>query len=172
MGADNALFIKCAIPCDATSVAKMLAETLKQRAFDIYFLGMKAVDDDSGVVGPMLAEFLGIPCVTMVTKMEIKDGKVTARRETEMGFEIVETSLPAVFTAQKGLNEPRYASLKGIMLAKKKSIEEITTTQVDNVIEVIEMKYPPARQEGRILGKGVEVVPELVRLLRDEAKIL
>jgi electron transfer flavoprotein beta subunit len=150
----------------------MLAETLKQRAFDIYFLGMKAVDDDSGVVGPMLAEFLGIPCVTMVTKMEIKDGKVTARRETEMGFEIVETSLPAVFTAQKGLNEPRYASLKGIMLAKKKSIEEITTAQVDNVIEVIEMKYPPARQEGRILGKGVEVVPELVRLLRDEAKIL
>jgi electron transfer flavoprotein beta subunit len=89
-----------------------------------------------------------------------------------MGFEIVETSLPAVFTAQKGLNEPRYASLKGIMLAKKKSIEEITTAQVDNVIEVIEMKYPPARQEGRILGKGVEVVPELVRLLRDEAKIL
>lgn len=172
MGVDAAVRIKSDAVNDPSVVAKMLAEALKGREFDIIFLGMKAVDDDSGVVGPMLAEHLNLPCVTMITKLEIGEGKAIARRETEAGIEVVETKLPAVFTAQKGLNEPRYPKPKGIMKAKKMPIEELEPSEVAPGIEILEMKLPPPRPEGRIVGEGVDAVPELVRLLKDEAKIL
>jgi electron transfer flavoprotein beta subunit len=108
----------------------------------------------------------------MITKLELSEGKAVARRESEYGMEIIETPLPAVFTAHKGLNEPRYPSLKGIMAAKKKPITELTVNETQSGIEVLEMEYPPERAEGRIVGEGVEAVPELVRLLREEAKVL
>ena len=172
LGADEAVRIDYAGDCDSSVVARMLADALKDDEYDIFFLGMKAVDDDSGAVGPMLAEYLGLPCATMVTKLEIGDGKATARRENEYGIEVVETTLPAVFTAQKGLNEPRYPKLKGISRAKKHPIKEVKPAEVSAGIEVLEMKLPPPRPAGRIVGEGVEAVPELVRLLRDEAKLL
>jgi electron transfer flavoprotein beta subunit len=172
MGADNAVHIKCPKVEDPAVVAKTLSAVLKDRGYDIILLGMKAIDDDSCAVGAMLAEFLGLPCVTMINKLELSPGKAKAQRETEMGLEIVESSLPAVFTAQKGLNEPRYASLKGIMMAKKKTVEEIIPASLSAKVEVIEMKLPPVRPEGRIVGKGVDAVPELVRMLKEEAKVL
>ena len=172
MGADKAIHIKCADCSDPSGVAKTLANVLKDKGFDLFFLGMKAVDDDSGAVGPMLAEYLDLPCVTMITKLEVGDGKITARRESEIGMETIEASLPAVLTAQKGLNEPRYASLKGIMTAKKKTVDEAAPEGYEDKIEVIEMKLPPSRPAGRIVGEGEDTVPELVRLLREEAKVL
>jgi len=172
MGADKAIHIKCSEGEDASGTAKALAETLKGRGFDIIFLGMKAVDDDSGIVGPMLAEYLGLPCVTMITKLELAGGKATARRETEMGMEVVECSLPAVFTAQKGLNEPRYASLKGIMAAKKKPVEELPLAGYSAGLAILEMKLPPSRPQGRIVGEGEEAAVELARLLKEERKVL
>lgn len=172
LGADIALRINNDGPYDPSMVAWMLAEAIKDSGFDIIFLGMKAVDDDSGAVGPMLAEYLGLPCVTMVIKLEIGDGKATARRENEYGTEVVESTLPAVFTAQKGLNEPRYPKLKGMSRARKHPIDVIEPKTVSPGIEVLEMKLPPARKAGKIVGEGVEAVPELVRLLRDEAKLL
>jgi electron transfer flavoprotein beta subunit len=172
MGADNAIHIKSSTVYNPEVVAEILANNIRDKGFDIVLLGMKAIDDDSAVVGPVLAEFLALPCVTMINKLELSDSRAQARRETEMGIEIVETSLPAVFTAQKGLNEPRYASLKGIMMAKKKPVEEITPAYLASKVDVMDMKLPPARAEGRIVGKGVEAVPELVRLLKEEAKVI
>ena len=172
MGADKAVLIKTATPADSLQAAGLLANALKDGGWDIILMGMKAVDSDSGAVGPMTAELLGLPCVTMITKLEISGGKAVARREAEIGMEVIETSLPAVFTAQKGLNEPRYASLKGIMRAKKQPIDEITSGDAAVGTVVIEMRYPPERPAGKIVGEGVEAVPELVKLLKEEAKVL
>lgn len=114
MGADKAVHIRTDAFVDSSAAAKLLADSLKGKGFDIILMGMKAVDDDAGAAGPMLAEYMGLPCVTMVTKLDVGDSKASAKRETENGVETVETPLPAVFTAQKGLNEPRYPSLKEI----------------------------------------------------------
>lgn len=172
MGADKAIHVKCDDQIDPSAAAKILAGVLQDKGFDIIFTGMKAVDDDAGVVGPMLAEFLGLPCITMVTKLEVEGGKAFGYRESEAGAEKVEASLPAVFTAQKGLNEPRYASLKGIMMAKKKPVETVEPGDYSNGLNVVEMKLPPSRAAGIIVGEGAEAVPELVRLLKEEAKVL
>ena len=172
MGADKAIHINEGGWHDSLAAAKILANALKDRDFDLYFLGMKAVDGDAGAVGPMLAEILGLPCVSMITRLDISDGKATARRESEYGVEVIETSLPAVFTAQKGLNEPRYASLKGIMMAKKKPVETLEAMDTASTVEVVEMSYPPERAAGKIVGEGPEAVPELVKLLKEEAKVL
>lgn len=172
MGADRAIHIKGDGFYDSLTTARILAEALKDGGFDIIFLGMKSVDGDAGAVGPMLAELMGLPCVTMVTKLEVSEGRAVARRESEAGVEIIEIPLPAVFTAQKGLNEPRYASLKGIMMAKKKPVETLDAPPAENTVELVEMKYPPERPEGKIVGEGVDAVPELVRLLKEEAKVL
>ena len=172
MGADKAIHVKCDDEIDTSAAAKILAGIIEGKGFDIIFTGMKAVDDEAGVVGPMLAEYLGLPCVTMVTGLEIAGGKAFARRESEAGAEKVETSLPAVFTAQKGLNEPRYASLKGIMMAKKKPVETVEPGDYSNGLKVAKMSLPPSRAAGKIVGEGAEAVPELVRLLKEEAKVL
>jgi electron transfer flavoprotein beta subunit len=115
---------------------------------------------------------LGLPSVTVVVKLDVADGKAIAEREVEGGREVVETRLPAVFTAQKGLNEPRYPSLKGIMAAKSKPIEERPASPVETKVEVLHMQKPPARPSGRIVGTDVSAVPELVRLLHEEAKVI
>lgn len=172
MGADKAVHIRTDAFVDSSAAAKLLADSLKGKGFDIILMGMKAVDDDAGAAGPMLAEYMGLPCVTMVTKLDVGDSKASAKRETENGVETVETPLPAVFTAQKGLNEPRYPSLKGIMMAKKKPIDEIPAGNFINGVEILEMKLPPSRPEGRIVGEGVEAVPALVKLLKEEAKAI
>ena len=93
-------------------------------------------------------------------------------RDIEGGREVVEVQLPAVITTDKGLNEPRYASLKGIMAAKKKPIEERPAQLGEPSLEVISLALPPPRSPGRVVGQGVEGVQELIRVLRQEAKIL
>ena len=122
--------------------------------------------------GPMVAELLGLPCVTAIAKLELEGAKGVAEREIEGGVEVVEFALPAVLTAEKGLNTPRYPALKGIMAAKKKPIEVKPAALGELRVSVTALGLPPDRKAGRIVGEGPDAVTELVRLLRTEAKVL
>ncbi len=157
---------------DARSTAKTLVAQLETMGADIVFMGRVATDRDNAAVGPMVATYLGWPCVTDVIGLQIADGKGSARVETEHGVETVEFALPAVITCQKGLNEPRYAGLKGIMAAKKKPLDEVAPNSVDNQVQVVEVALPAARAEGRIIGEGADAVPALIEALKNEAQVL
>ena len=173
MGADRAVQLKTdAIPYDGLAVAKALAAELKAGGFDLVLFGKHAFDTSSGVVGPATAELLGIPCVVAATKLDIANGKGTARRELEGAAEIVEFPLPAAVTIDEGIARPRYPSLKGIMAAKKKPLETKPAQLGDVRVTVTKMDLPPERPAGRIIGEGTAAVPELVRLLQTEAKVL
>ena len=134
MGVDKAVLLKDDSPRDSFAVARALADYLKEISADVIFFGKQSVDSDDAAVGTMVAEMLGLPSVSAAVKLEIANGIVTAEREIEGGKEKVQTTLPAVFTAQKGLNEPRYPSLKGIMAAKSKPIEEKIPTLVQSKV--------------------------------------
>ncbi|GBD91468.1 electron transfer flavoprotein subunit beta [bacterium BMS3Abin04] len=172
MGADSAVLLKNDSYRDSMSVAKALAEEIKNQGAEIVFFGKQSVDYDNSITGQITAEMLGYNCITVVVELSIEGDKVIAEREIEGGKEVVETKLPVVITAQKGLNEPRYASLKGIMAAKRKTIEEKDAVQSESFVEVVEMKKPVPKQAGKILGSDASAVPELVRLLREEAKVI
>ncbi|OGU48826.1 MAG: electron transfer flavoprotein subunit beta [Ignavibacteria bacterium GWB2_36_8] len=172
MGADDGILLKDDNPRDSMGIAKALSKEIKSHKFDVVFCGKQSVDYDAGAVPQMLAEFLDYSCATVVVALKMDGNKIIAEREVEGGREVVELELPAVIGAQKGLNEPRYASLKGIMSAKKKTIEEKPAAQAENLSEIIKMYSPPAKQSGRILGTDASAVPELVRLLREEAKVI
>jgi len=172
MGADKAVLLKDDSPRDSSSVAQALADYLKEISPDIIFFGKQSVDSDSAVVGTMVAEMLGLPSVSVAVKLEISNGSAVVEREIEGGKEKVQTSLPAVFTAQKGLNEPRYPSLKGIMAAKSKPIEEIIPAAAQPKVEIIALRKPPSKNAGKIVGTDLSAVPELVRLLHEEAKVI
>lgn len=172
MGVDKAVLLKDDSIRDSFAVARALADYLKELSPDVIFFGKQSVDYDDSAVGLMVAEMLGLPSIAVVVKLEVTDGKAIAEREIEGGQEVVETRLPAVFTAQKGLNEPRYPSLKGIMGAKSKPIEERAASPAQIKVEVLGMQKPPARPVGRIVGTDVSAVPELVRLLHEEAKVI
>jgi len=172
MGADKAVLLKDESPRDSFAVACALTQYLKEASPDAVFFGKQSVDSDDAAVGPMVAEMLGLPSVTVVVKLDINGTTVTAQREIEGGRETVETKLPAVFTAQKGLNEPRYPSLRGIMAAKNKPIEERVPAAVSPKVEILSMRKPPTKNPGKIVGTDVSAVPELVRLLHEEAKVI
>jgi len=172
MGADSGILLKAETQRDSLGIAKALAEEIKTQGAQIVFMGKQSVDYDNSIVGQLTAELLDFNCVPVCVKLEINDDKLTAEREVEGGREIVETSLPAVITCQKGLNEPRYASLKGIMAAKKKTIEEKGATAYTPTSEVIKMHLPAGKNPGRIVGSDASAVPELVRLLKEEAKVI
>jgi electron transfer flavoprotein beta subunit len=172
MGADGAVLLRADAPAEGLGVARALAAELKGRDFDLALFGMKAVDDDLQAVGAMVAELLGLPCATVVTEFSVAEGKVTAKREVEGGTEVVELKTPCVLTITKGAYEPRYASLKGIMAAKKKPLEEKPAEVGDAGVRVVQLSYPADRQPGKIVGQGADAVPELLRLLREEAKVL
>jgi electron transfer flavoprotein beta subunit len=173
MGADRGVLLQTdAIPADGLTAAKALAAELKDGGWNLILCGKIAIDDGNHQVGPMVAELLGLPCVTTVAHLDIADGKGTAEREIEGGVEVVEFPLPALLTCDKGLNEPRYPALKGIMAAKKKPLEVKPVTLGAGGVEVIAMTPPPERKDGRIVGEGAAAVPELIRLLREEAKVL
>jgi electron transfer flavoprotein beta subunit len=172
MGADKAVLLKDETVRDSFGVARALADYLKELSPDVVFFGKQSVDYDDSAVGTMVAEMLGMPSVSVIVKLEISGNKAIAEREIEGGREVVETPLPAVFTAQKGLNEPRYPSLKGIMGAKSKPIEERPASAVASKTELVKMQKPPAKPAGKIVGTDVSAVAELVRLLHEEAKVI
>jgi electron transfer flavoprotein beta subunit len=173
MGATKAIHIKTDnIPLDPMSTGEALAQVLREDSYDLILLGKQAIDDDHQQMGPILSEKLGIPAANVVTKLEVAGETILAERQIEGGFEKINCSLPAIVTAQRGLNEPRYASLKGIMAAKKIQIEEKSLTVPGDNIEILEINYPPEKPPGKIVGEGADAVPELIRLLKEEAKVI
>jgi electron transfer flavoprotein beta subunit len=183
MGADEGLLISdpALKGIDGLGTAQILATTVKQIPYDLIIAGMRAVDDDNFQVGTAVAELLEIPNVSMVIKQEIADGKIKCQRTIEGGFEVIEASLPALITTQRGLNEPRYASLPGIMKAKKKPLETKTLADIgldaaagQSLVNIAAMQPPPERKGGRIIEgeTAQEKAAELARLLHEEAKVL
>ncbi len=172
MGVDKAVLLKDGTPRDSFSVARALADYLKEISPDVIFFGKQSVDSDDAAVGTMVAEILGLPSVSVAVKLEIANGTAIAEREIEGGKEKVQAALPAVFTAQKGLNEPRYPSLKGIMAAKSKPIEEKVPAAAQPKVEIIALRKPPSKNAGKIIGTDANAVPELVRLLHEEARVI
>ena len=172
MGIDKAILLKDAAVRDSFSVARALADELKNMSPDLILFGKQSIDYSGEQIPGLVAEFLGLPSVSVVVKLDVKDGKAACEREIEGGHEIVETTLPAVISAQKGLNEPRYPSLKGIMQAKSKPIEERSPGATPIYLETRLMQKPPAKQPGKIIGTDTTAAKELVRLLHEEAKVV
>ncbi|WP_257308287.1 electron transfer flavoprotein subunit beta/FixA family protein [Geothrix fuzhouensis] len=172
LGADTAVLLKGDGQGDAFAVAQMIATYAKDKGFDLILCGNKGLGGDNAAMGPMLAELLGVAQANVVVKLELGEGTFKAEREVEGGSEIVEGALPAVITAQKGLNEPRYASLKGIMAAKKKTIEELDAAAVTSGAHVSALTLPPERPAGRLLpGDAAGQAQALLQALKDEAKV-
>ena len=188
MGADEAIHIDdpAAEGGDALATARALAGAIKGVPFDLIFCGQRAVDDDNAQVGAALAELLQVPLLSVITKVEISEDKtkVKVNRPVEGATWVLETSLPALITTQKGLNEPRYASLPGIMKAKKKPLTAkkladlgLAPDQVGEAGSKIKTRVftsPPDRIPGKLVeGESVqEKGTVLVKLLREEAKII
>lgn len=172
MGCDKAVLLKDGAVRDSFAVASGLADYAKEYGAEIIFFGKQSIDYDDAQVGGLVAELLGVPSISVVVKLEIKDGNVIAEREIEGGHEIVHSKLPAVITTQKGLNEPRYPSLKGIMDAKRKPIEEKPIASVASRVETALMRQPAAKAAGKIVGTDASAAAELVRLLHEEAKVI
>ena len=173
MGADKAVLIKDEGGSRGPlGIARALADAIKDRPCDGIFFGRQSIDADNSAVGVMVARMLDLPCTTLVTKFEVADGKATVHREGERGTEVIEVALPAVFTAQRGLAEPRYPAIKGIMMAKKKPIEELEAPAAAGTLSLDSLTPPAERVGGRIVGEGPAAAAELARLLRQEAKVL
>ena len=183
MGADKAVLIHTEEDLeygDQVTTSKILAAFLKDKKVDLILSGNVAIDEGSGQVGPRVAELLGIPYVTTITKLEIKGTNVTVVRDVEGDSEVIEVSLPLLVTSQQGLNEPRYPSLPGIMKAKKKPLDHFELDDLDLDVEdvqaktkVIEIFLPPKKAAGRVLeGELALQVKELVRHLHTEAKVI
>jgi len=186
MGADRALHIcdERIAGSDHLGLAKILAKVIGEMKFDVVLCGKLAVDDNSAQVGARLAELLNIPQVTAIAQLEIEqDGKVKAHREVEGAKEVIETRLPALFTAEKDLNKPRYPSLPGIMKARTKEVKLLTLDDIGidpkevglsgAKTHIVEMTLPPSKKGGRILeGEMEKVVLELATLLHKDVKII
>ncbi len=173
MGCARAVQLKVdKVPFDPFAIASALAAELKDGAYDLVMFGKMSIDSASGAVGLMVADLLGLPMVHGCSKLEIEGGKGTARREIEGGGELVSFPLPAAVSIDEGIARPRYPSLKGIMAAKKKPLD-VKPAQLGEVrLTVEKVELPAARAAGRIIGEGAAAVPELVRLLQTEAKVL
>ena len=172
MGVDEGVLLKDDSPRDSFGIAAALADEIKSLGCEIVFFGKQSVDFDNSITGQVTAELLNYNCVPVVVDFKLEGSKIAAEREIEGGREVVETELPAVITSQKGLNEPRYASLKGIMASKKKTITEKAAAPSPNYSDILDMNLPATKQAGRILGADSCAVAELVKLLREEAKVI
>jgi electron transfer flavoprotein beta subunit len=184
MGADKGILVNdpATAAYDGLGIAKILAAVLKSVSFDLIIAGQRAIDDDNFLVGTAVAEFLGIPNISLVIKEEIAEGRIKCHRTIEGGTVVLESPLPVLITTQRGLNEPRYASLPGIMKAKKKPLDVKTLADIGlnpgkvaaSGTRVIALKLPLERKGGRIIqgdsarGKAAE----LVRVLREEANVI
>ena len=184
MGADRAVL--CDDPAfrgvGPLATARILAAACKKQAFDLILCGKQGVGDDHQQVASLLAEYLGIPCVTVVTAIEYDGASLRCTREIEGGAEVVKVPLPAVVSCQKGLNEPRYPSLPNIMKAKKKELAVVKAADLGLApeelagacgFELESIAPPPPKPQGRLLeGEPAAQAQELLRLLREEAKVI
>ena len=166
---------------DSFTIAKVLAGAIKDKEYDLVLCGVKGVGTDCAQVGEMLAELLDIPSVAGIVELEVGDASLAAGRDVEGGREKIECPMPALLTCQKGLNEPRYAALKGIMAAKRKPVEKIEVSSLgveegaNPFYQVEKFELPPAKAAGTIIqgdDDAAAAAAELVKLLREEAKAI
>ncbi len=173
MGAHRAVHLKQDAPVsDGLAVATALAAELKDGGYDLVLLGRMAVDTQNRSTGAFVAELLGLPFISAISKLDVDGGLVKARRELEGAYELIECPLPAVVTIDEGIARARYPSLKGIMAAKKKPMESKPAQLGAITYQLEKLELPAERAAGRIIGEGKDAVPELVRLLKEEAKVL
>jgi electron transfer flavoprotein beta subunit len=183
MGADSAVHVKDPLPetADPGATARALAAAIRTLGpVDLVLTGQQGVGGDHSQVPGFLAEALDLPQVTVAVKIDIREGTAVVEREVEGGREVWETSLPALVSAQKGLNVPRYASLKGIMAAKKKTIQTLDAAGLGldaaalaPRIRTVALELPPGRPPVKLIeGDPASQAAELVRLLHEEAKVI
>ena len=173
MGASRAVQLKADdVPVDGLAVARALAAELSAGGYDLILFGRMATDTASGTVGPMVAELLDLPCVTSISHLEVSAGRGIARRDLEGAAETVQFPLPAVLSIDEGIARPRLATLKGIMAAKKKPLDVRPAALGEVRLTVEAMALPAERSGPKFVGEGPDAVPELVRRLRTEAKVL
>ncbi len=172
MGADRAILVQTDDPLDAPSVAQLLAAVYQREQPNLMLMGKQAIDMDENQVGQMLAAILDLPQATFASKVSVENGSALVERETDNGIETIKVSLPAIITADLRLNEPRYVALTGIVRARSKPLETLTPAdlgvQPRARVRLTGVEAPPARKA----GKRVNDVHELVRLLRDEARVI
>ena len=176
-GADRAIHVEgdALARADAAVVGKSLAAALKDEKVDLALTGLQSDDQGFAQVGVILAEVLGLSHATIVMEVQIVDGKLRVRRELEGGwFQWVTMPLPALLTIQSGINQLRYATLKGIMAAKKKEIRAVPApTGFTPLIEIRALAVPARQKQTRLIpGAAPEAAKELVRALRDDARVL
>ena len=172
MGADRAILVLAEQALEPLAVARVLAKLAENEKPDLVLMGKQAIDDDANCAGQMLAELLGWPQATFASKVELDGKSAKVTREVDGGLEVLGVPLPAIVTADLRLNEPRYASLPGIMKARKKELKEIPLADlgVDAApkTKVVKLETPPKRSAGRKVGS----VQELVQVLHNEAKVI
>ncbi len=172
MGADRATYLVDSQPDrDAAGIAAALAAAVKAEAPDLVLAGRTAVDLDQGFVAPAVAAMLDMPLLGSAVKLVVDGSTATIKREVEGGTQSVAAQLPCMVTTQKGINEPRYPSLKSKMLAKKKQVTTANAPVVPPMVKLESLVYPPQRKAGRILGEGPEAVPALVKVMREELRL-
>jgi electron transfer flavoprotein beta subunit len=175
LGADRGIHLHVegapGLGLDGLQTATIMAEALRPRPFDVLLFGRLAVDDQSAQVGSHVARLLGIPSVAEVIKIEQEDQTLRFHRLHHGRVEVIECPMPAAATAQMGLAEPRYPTMKSILAAKHKPIEEIPVEAPEAALVIVGLESPPPRRRGRIVGEGSDAVAELVRLLQ-EAQVL
>ena len=172
MGADRAMLVVSDENLEPLAVARVLHKVVEQEKPELVLMGKQAVDYDNNCAGQMLAELLGWPQATFASKVEIAGDQATVTREVDGGLETLALSMPAIVTADLRLNEPRYASLPGIMKARKKELKEIAVSElgvdVTPRVKIVKLESPPKRAAGRKVGS----VQELVKVLHEEAKVI
>ncbi len=184
MGADKGILVNdpATAGCDGLGIARILSTVVQSLPFDLIIAGQRAVDDENFLVGAAVAEFLKIPFMSLVIQEEIADGKITCHRTIEGGTAVVSSPLPALFTTQRGLNEPRYTSLPGVMKAKKKPLDIKTLTDLGldpaiaatPLMQVISLKFPEKRKAGKIIDGATlaDKAAMLAKVLHEEAKVI
>ena len=163
---------------DAWVTAQVLAAAIKRQNPDVVISGVESTDGSTGTMPMALAELLGLPSLTFARQLELKDGSVVVQRQTETGYQVVESSLPVLITVTAGINDPRYPTLKGIMQAKQKPMEQLTVAdlglsgdEVKPTQEVIGIEPAPAKKAGEVIEDGAEAPARVVQLLK-EAKVI
>jgi len=174
MGADKAVHLVCenVALADSWAVANRLAEEIREHNSDLILCGKNSADAQNQQVGSLVAALLGKPVVTSAVEIEAEENAITVRRETESGKEVYDLSLPAVLTVDKTEHEPRYASLRGIMMAKKKPVETKDVSIENSAMVVEEMSLPKAKEPCKIVGTDSAASGELANLLQNEAKVI
>ncbi len=173
LGADKAVRIGTeGSHLDGLATSTILANKIQELNPEIVFCGKQAIDNDDSQVGPRIAAKLGWACLTEASTFALTDAGFSGERDIEGGKESVEGTLPAVITCDKGLNEPRYANMKGIMMAKKKPLEEVDAAAIEPKVELVKLAPPPPRPEPTVLGEGPDAIPALIEKLKNEVKVL